>query len=101
MGATPAVSIVMPVYNAARYLPEALKSMLDQTFRDFELIAINDGSKDESLDILEQFAEYDSRIHIVSRPNVGITRTLNEGLSIARAPLIARMDADDISRNER
>ena len=94
---TPAVSILMPVYNAQRYLASAVQSVLDQTFSDFEFIIINDGSTDRSEAILQEFASKDPRVKIVSRPNTGLTRALNEALSLARAPLIARMDADDLS----
>jgi glycosyltransferase involved in cell wall biosynthesis len=91
----------MPVYNAQRYLAAAVQSVLDQTFSDFEFIVINDGSTDRSETILQEFAAKDSRVRVVSRPNTGLTRALNEALSLAKAPLIARMDADDISLPQR
>lgn len=97
----PTVSVLLPVYNAERYLRDSVQSVLDQTFRDFELIAVNDGSTDRSLEILESFARDDSRIRIVSRSNTGIVGALNDGLRECAGALIARMDADDISLPQR
>jgi glycosyltransferase involved in cell wall biosynthesis len=94
---TPAISVLMPVYNAERYVAEAVGSILNQTFTDFEFIIINDGSTDRSLEILQRYAEQDSRIRLISRENRGLVKTLNEGLALAIAPLIARMDADDVA----
>jgi len=91
----------MPVYNAEKYIKEAVDSILNQTFSDFEFIIINDGSTDGSLALLEDYAEKDDRIRLISRENKGLVATLNEGLALAKAPLIARMDADDISMPER
>jgi len=87
----------MPVYHADRYVREATESILNQTFTDFEFIIIDDGSTDDSHQILEELARRDSRIRLVSRPNTGYTIALNEALALARAPYLARMDADDIS----
>jgi glycosyltransferase involved in cell wall biosynthesis len=91
------VSVLMPVYNADRYVAEAVESILKQTFTDFEFIIINDGSTDNSLQLLEKYANQDARIKLVSRENRGLINTLNEGLALAQAPLIARMDADDVA----
>jgi glycosyltransferase involved in cell wall biosynthesis len=93
----PAVSIVMPVYNAAEYLADAVKSILSQTFEDFDFVIVNDGSSDRSRKMLQEFARADRRINLISRPNTGIVGALNDGLKAAEAPLIARMDADDVS----
>ncbi|HEX8521903.1 MAG TPA: glycosyltransferase, partial [Tepidisphaeraceae bacterium] len=93
----PRVSILIPVYNAQPYLSGAIQSILTQTFTDFEIIAVNDGSTDESLDILNSLAKRDARLHIHSRPNTGIVGALNDGLSQCQGELIARMDADDLS----
>jgi glycosyltransferase involved in cell wall biosynthesis len=87
----------MPVYNAGPYVRAAAESILHQTFSDFEFIIIDDGSTDDSREILEELARRDSRVRLVSRPNTGYTKALNEALSLARAPYLARMDADDIS----
>lgn len=92
----PAVSIVMPIYNASRTLRSSIESVLGQSFRDFELIAINDGSIDDSAAVLRSF--HDSRIRIIEHhANRGVVAVLNEGLSEARSEFIARHDADDIS----
>ena len=93
----PTISVILACHNAERYLASAVRSIVAQTFRDFELILIEDGSTDRSSEICRQLAAEDSRIKLVSRPNKGLTKTLNEGLSLATAPLIARMDADDLS----
>ena len=96
----PLVSVVMPVFNSAAYLQEAIDSMSRQTLRDFELIAIDDGSTDKSLDILQRCI--DLRLTIVRNDqNLGIPRSLNRGLSLATGVYVARMDADDISMPER
>ena len=101
MTQAPQVSVVMPVYNAERYLREAVESILNQTFTDFEFIIIDDGSTDGSLKILREYADNDPRIRLISRENRGTAGTLNEGIELAKGPLIARMDADDISLPER
>ncbi len=87
----------MPVYNAERYIEEAIESILAQTFRDFEFVIIDDGSTDGSLGVLERYAKLDKRIRLVSRPNTGMVGALNEGLRLSKGEFIARMDADDIS----
>lgn len=92
---TPLISVVMPVYNAERYLREAVDSILAQTLSDFELIAIDDGSKDGSKAILETYAARDRRVRVISRPNTGIVGALNDGLAVAQGEFIARMDGDD------
>ena len=94
---SPLISVLMPVYNAERYVAEAVESILGQTFRDFEFIIIDDGSTDRSLEILQRYAQQDPRIRLSSRPNMGLAKTLNEGLALARGEFIARMDADDVS----
>jgi GT2 family glycosyltransferase len=98
---TPAISVLMPVYNAGRFLAPAVESVLAQTFSDFELIAIDDGSSDDSGKVLAAFAARDTRIRVFGQENRGIIATLNRALELARAPLVARMDADDLSRPDR
>lgn len=96
----PKVSVLMPVYNCEKYLRQALDSILAQTFKDFELIIINDGSSDSTVEILKEYS--DKRIRLINNPkNLGLIKTLNIGLKIARAKYVARMDADDISFPER
>lgn len=93
---TPKVSVIIPVFNAAKYLQEALDSVSQQTYQNIEIIALNDGSTDNSLQILEGHMKRDSRLIVISRENRGLGATLNELISTSRSELIARMDADDI-----
>ena len=97
MSSIPKLSVIMPVYNAGVFLFSAIDSILKQTFTDYEFIIIDDGSTDDSLSVIKQFSETDSRIHILSRENKGLLYSLNEGISLAKGEFIARMDADDIS----
>lgn len=101
MSQKPAISAVLPVYNGEAYVREAVESILAQTFTDFELIIINDGSTDGSSTILRELAARDPRIVLVERANGGLVSALNEGIGQARAELIARMDADDVAMPER
>ena len=101
MNPGPAISSVLPVYNAEAYVREAVESILAQSFTDFELIIINDGSTDGSGAILRELAARDTRIVLVERPNDGLISALNAGIESARADLIARMDADDVAMPER
>lgn len=99
---TPAVSVLMPVYNGLPYLTEALDSLLSQTFKNFEIIAVNDGSTDGSAEVLASYASRDRRVVVVTNEeNIGLPRTLNRGLERCRAPLVARADADDRYRKDR
>lgn len=98
---SPRVSVLMPVYNAEPYLAEAVESILGQTFPDFELLAVNDGSTDGSLDTLRRFEARDARVRVISRPNTGYLVALNEMLGVARGEYVARMDADDVSLRDR
>lgn len=93
----PRISVVMPVYNAEQYLKEAVDSILDQTYTDFELIAINDGSKDGSAKILDEYAKKDPRVIAVHQENKGLVATLHRAIEMARGEFIARMDGDDVS----
>lgn len=97
----PRVSVLMPVYNAERYAAASIQSILDQTFSDFELVIIDDGSHDGSLEVIRRYQRADNRIVSYSRPNTGIVGALNDALALARGDLIARMDADDISMPHR
>lgn len=92
----PAVSICLPCYNAAATLPAALESLLAQTLPDFEIIAADDGSTDDTPAILAAFAARDSRLRPLRLPHQGVALAWNAAVSAARAPFIARMDADDI-----
>lgn len=93
----PVVSVVMSVYNAEKYLDAAIRSILEQTYNNFEFIIINDGSNDRSLEIIKKYKNEDDRIVLISRENRGLISSLNEGIVKARGEYIVRMDADDIS----
>ncbi len=97
----PAISVAMSVYNSAQFLVPAIESILAQTFTDFEFLILNDGSSDESAAIVDAYAAKDSRIRPIHRENKGLIISLNQLLNEARAPLIARMDGDDIAKPER
>jgi glycosyltransferase involved in cell wall biosynthesis len=92
----PLISVVLPVYNGGRHLEPAVVSVLEQDHRAMEVIVIDDGSTDESLEVLQRLAAADPRLRIVSRENRGLIATLNEGIALSRGAFIARMDADDI-----
>lgn len=96
------VSVVMSVYNGQKYLSEAIESILNQTYTNFEFIIIDDGSTDNSLEIVQKYAKEDDRIRvIVNEKNIGLAKSLNKGIALARGEYIARMDADDVSLPER
>jgi len=96
----PGVSVILSVYNGESYISESMESILNQTFRDFELIVINDGSTDRTSEIIKSYS--DPRIiNLENEKNIGIARSSNKGLRIARGRYIAIMDADDISLPER
>lgn len=96
------VSVVMPAYNAEKYLDESILSILKQTYTDFEFIIVNDGSTDGTTGILDYYAALDSRIIVVNQKNSGVTAALNAGIAVAsNSKYIARMDADDISVRNR
>jgi glycosyltransferase involved in cell wall biosynthesis len=92
----PAVSIVIGAYNAQRYLGQTLDTLLAQTFGDFELIVVNDGSTDHTADILADYEHKDKRIVPISIPHAGIVEAANAGLRAAKAELVARADSDDL-----
>lgn len=91
----PAITVLLPFYNAESTLPAALSSVLAQDFDDFELLAVDDGSQDGSVEIVRSFAARDARVRLLQPGRLGLVGALNHGLTQARAPLIARMDADD------
>ncbi|MEM5427376.1 glycosyltransferase family A protein [Cupriavidus oxalaticus] len=96
---TPLISVVLPVYNGAGDVEKAVESILTQTFTDYELIIINDGSKDDSASVLESLR--DPRIRLFHQDNLGLAGTLNRGIELARGRYIARQDQDDLSHPER
>lgn len=94
---SPSISCLLPAYNAERYLEEAVRSIFNQTTSDWELIVINDGSKDATAEILQRLSTEEPRLKVLTQPNKGIVSALNAGLKACRGQFIARMDADDIS----
>jgi glycosyltransferase involved in cell wall biosynthesis len=100
MNKSPSISVIMSVYNGERYLKEAIESILNQTFTDFEFIIVNDKSTDNSAKIISGFN--DPRIVVIENSeNIGLTKSLNKALKVARGEYIARMDCDDISLPKR
>lgn len=95
----PAISVLLPVYNGAPYLTASIDSILSQTWQDFELIIINDGSRDESAAIIGSYV--DPRIRYFEQNNIGLAATLNRGIELARGQFVARQDQDDISLPQR
>ncbi len=95
----PVVSVVLPVYNCPRLVGQAVESILAQTYTDFELIVIDDGSNDETPDVMLRYT--DPRIRLISQANRGLAGTLNRGIDLARGRYIARQDQDDVSFPER
>ncbi len=101
LSASPPVSVVMPAYNGERFLREAVDSVLAQSFSDFELVVVDDGSTDSTPEILADYASSDARVVVRSQPKRGRTAALNCGFALARSPLIARIDADDVAPADR
>ena len=97
----PEVSVVMPVYNGRKFLDEAILSIRKQTLRDLELIVVDNGSTDGSYDIATLHAEEDPRVRVLRLEHPGVAAALQAGIEAARAPWVARMDADDISLPDR
>lgn len=97
----PRVSIILPCRNAAVWLPEAIASIEAQTFRDYEVIAVDDGSRDDTPDILGTWARRDRRVHVLRSGGAGLVVALRIGVAAARGEIVARMDADDVAVPER
>ena len=93
----PKVSVIMPVYNAERYLQASIDSILRQTYQDFEFIIVNDGSTDNSQVIIDHYAAIDNRIIAIKQSNKGVVSTANHAISLAKGEYISRTDADDVS----
>jgi len=92
------ISVLMSVFNGEAYLSEAIESILDQTYKNFEFIIINDCSTDNSKKILRKYANADKRIQLINnKQNLGLTKSLNFGLKNSHGEFVARMDSDDIS----
>ncbi len=98
---SPLISVLLPCYNTAKFLRTAIRSILDQTFADFEIIAVDDGSSDDTLAVLQELAKTDMRMKVFSQQNAGIVVALNRIIGEASGRYLARMDGDDISYPER
>lgn len=95
MNIHPKVTVIIPVYNVAAYLPQCLDSVIAQTLDDIEIICVNDGSKDKSLAVLNEYAAQDSRIKIIDKANAGVSAARNDGIAAAQGEYIAFLDGDD------
>ena len=91
----PAVSVIVPIYNVEKYLRQCLNSIVGQTLNDLEIILINDGSKDGSLEIIKAYAEKDRRIKVIDKPNEGYGKTMNRGIEAATGEYIGIVESDD------
>ena len=94
------VSVVVPVYNAEKYLEKCIDSILSQTYKNIELILINDGSKDGSLAVCNRFLENDERVRVISRENSGVSATRNLGINTAKGKYLCFVDSDDFVEND-
>jgi len=97
----PLISVIMSVFNAEKYLEDSITSILNQSYIKFEFIIIDDGSSDNSKNIILKFMKIDYRIKFIKQKNMGLTKSLNKGIKISKGDYIARHDADDISRPKR
>jgi GT2 family glycosyltransferase len=94
--ATPTVSILTPAYNSGKFIRQTLDSALKQTFTDFEMIVVDDGSTDDTRRIVKEYADRDRRIHLISQPNGGIAAARNRAMRLARGRFLALLDSDDL-----
>lgn len=102
MNIRPLISVILPCYNAMPFLPMALDSIINQTYKNLEIICINDGSTDETPDVLEEYGQKDTRIRVIhNETNLKLIGTLNKAIALAKGNYITRMDADDISHLQR
>jgi glycosyltransferase involved in cell wall biosynthesis len=98
---SPELSVYMPVYNAARFVGDAVKSVLEQNYRDFEFLIVDDGSTDGSVELLQSFAAKDTRIRLLNQPHKGVAAAANYAVAEARGEFLARIDGDDIALPDR
>ena len=92
---SPKISVIVPVYNSEQYLPKCIDSILSQTFTDFELILVNDGSKDGSGDICDQYAQKDNRVRVFHKENGGVSTARNKGVELSEGKWLCFIDSDD------
>lgn len=97
----PLVSVILPAYNAEKYITESVLSILNQSYNNLELIIVNDGSVDNTEKLVLELAQFDERIKLISTKNQGVASALNVGISISNGSYIARMDSDDIALESR
>src|SRR3989338_6124930 len=98
----PEVSVLMPAYNAGKYIGEAIESILHQTFTDFELVIVDDGSTDNTWDIIQEYKKTDNRIVAIKNDkNIKLALTLNKGIGLCKGTYVVRMDANDYSYPDR
>ena len=97
---SPLVTVIIPVYNAEKYIAQTIQSVLQQTFQDFEIIVLNDGSKDQSGEIIQKLQQTDSRIYYIPKSNSGVSDTRNIGIANAKGKYLAFLDADDLWKPE-
>lgn len=98
---TPLISVVMSVYDGGNYLNRAIESILNQSFKNLEFIIIDDGSTDNSWDVIQSYSNIDKRIVAITQENIGLTKSLNKGIQLSKGRYIARQDADDASKPDR
>ena len=91
----PKVSVIVPVYNTGKYLSECIESVLKQSFKDFEIILVDDGSKDDSPCICDEYANRDKRITVIHKENEGLSMARNDGLALAKGDFVCFLDSDD------
>ena len=91
----PLVSVIVPVYNVAQYLPQCLASLREQTYQSLEVLLVNDGSTDGSKEICRSYAELDERFHLIDKPNSGVSDSRNRALDRAKGKYLQFVDADD------
>ena len=101
MNNSPMISVIMPVYNGEEFLREAIESILDQTYKDFEFLILYDESSDDSFKIIQKYVALDSRVKLIKCERTGILGALNKGIRLSKGDFIARMDADDVCFPER
>lgn len=97
----PRVSVLLPVFDAVEFLPACIESLRRQRFREFEVVAVDDGSSDGSSDLLDEWARADQRVRVLHREHEGLVAALNAGFAACRAALVARLDADDVAHPRR
>lgn len=95
------ITVLLSVYNGEKWLVQCIESVLEQTYSNFEFLIIDDGSEDKSLEIIKNYSNLDKRIKFISQENIGLTKSLNKGINLAKGEWIARIDADDVALPER